>query len=319
MFFSIFIISAGFSYAQTAITTPEIKYDDLVCKDHGEVNCSIINPDGSPTCNDGFNDKQYFIYAVSYCQDTLKKITDEQSDLMAKTGCYPPSEMTCTNNESYSNLLSYLNSLGLVNSELGKGELEICKQEILAHDVRDADYKLCLSENNIEPFLPIGEKMILPVMKSIFCPMFYGKNSTYNPELNLCLCDNGYFKNGETCTEASEICKLKYGSSSYARDGNCVTPQSTSKNLSPTPFLNTPTTTTPTPQSSSQDNDIFYTDDNYYQVQNMDNSHESEEFTDEQTESLKPLTLELFSPFNIIKGILSSIASGIKNIFSILK
>lgn len=314
---SAFLVSASFVYAQTTASTPNISYEDIVCKDHGGVNCSIINPDGSPTCNDGFNDKDFFIYAVSYCKDTLDQLTEEQSELMAKTGCYPPSEMTCINNDSYTNLSKHLSSLGLINSELGKNELLLCRQEITEYSRLKADYELCLKENKIGPFLPLGEKMILPIMKSVFCPIFYGKYSTYNPKLDLCLCDDGYFRNGEICVEASSICKSKYGNSFYAQDGNCVSSSKTTRSsqLSTTSIL-----TSPTPQMGNETTALGENPDMQYGYLNEPPSRyadwEPPDFDPAYQDKtpVKPISLAPLSPFNILKNIFVSIVSGIMNI-----
>ena len=90
-----------------------------ICSGHGGVNCSVLNSDASVVCNDGTVDESLpTIYAVPQCQQAIENAANQQSDFMDKSGCYPPSEMTCTTEQSYQNLykigLYILSSVSLI-------------------------------------------------------------------------------------------------------------------------------------------------------------------------------------------------------------
>lgn len=197
--------------------------DVKVCIGHKGVNCSIINTDASVVCNDGsVDDSVPFIYAVPQCRKEIEKQTQEQSEFMTKSGCFPPSEMGCINDESYNSLVNKLRLEGLENSELGKNELNQCKSQIDEYRGWDEDFRACLEKNNNPDFNLPGNRLVQPILKTVFCPVFYG-NSTYDYDTDMCFCDKGYFLSGEKCVEASQICRSKYGAGSKAQNGNCIT------------------------------------------------------------------------------------------------
>lgn len=209
-----------------------------ICAGHGGVNCSIINDDASVVCNDGTIDKLYpTIYAIPQCHKTIEDITDQQSDFMAKSGCFQPSEMTCINEQSYQNLYKILAASGLADSELGRNELTQCRYDIDIYQAKNADYKRCLSENNNSQFDLPNDRLVLPVLKAVFCPMFYGNNVSYDLETDLCVCDSGSFMSGGKCTDASLICQEKYGPGAFAQKGNCIKPALVPKETAPTPTI----------------------------------------------------------------------------------
>ena len=199
-------------------TTPPF-YDG--CSSHGGVDCSIINQDASVVCNDG-TIIDYFIYAVPQCQDIIQASAKQYSEFLNQSGCFPPSEMTCINSQSYQNLYKKLTSLGLERSELGKSELIQCNQDIKSYEVKNNEYKQCLSDNNNPQFDLPSNRLIQPIMKTVFCPIFYGNNSSYDYPSDLCVCDRGYFMSNGKCKNSSTICQSKYGSGTLAQNGNCL-------------------------------------------------------------------------------------------------
>ncbi|OGM99125.1 MAG: hypothetical protein A2817_00295 [Candidatus Yanofskybacteria bacterium RIFCSPHIGHO2_01_FULL_39_8b] len=234
-FFAPLIFST--SSAQTIQPTPDAatiekaknEYLAKICSGHGGVNCSIVNSDATVVCNDGTIDQSLStIYAVPECQKTLEEMATKESDFMAESGCFPPSEMTCINEQSYQNLYKHLASSGLANSELGKSELSQCRQQITDYIFKDQNYRRCLTNNGQANFNLSG-KAGLPILKAIFCPIFYGNNVSYGYDTDLCVCDNGYFMSNKQCVNANKICQSKYGDSSFAQNGNCYKPS-----LSPT-------------------------------------------------------------------------------------
>ena len=195
-----------------------------ICAGHGGVNCSILNKATSIVCNDGTIDESLStIYAIPQCQKTIEDIATQQSDFMAKSGCFPPSEMTCTNDLSYQNLFKHLNASGSAYSELGKNELAQCRKQISDYTRDNKNYKQCLINHGQPQFEPSG-RIVLPILKAAFCPLFYGGNASYDFETDLCLCDAGYFIDSEKCVEANNICQSKYGYNVFAKNGNCSRP-----------------------------------------------------------------------------------------------
>lgn len=264
LLFSFFLVTFSFAANPTpdAVTIEKATAEFLakICAEHGGVNCSTINSDASVVCNDKTIDTSLStIYAIPQCQKTIEAIVTQQSDFMAKSGCYPPSEMACINEVSYQNLYKILNSSGLANSELGRDELTQCRQQIGEYQIKNSDYKKCLIENNNSQFDLSSARFVQPLLKVVFCPIFYGPNTYYNSEADLCSCDNGYFMSGGKCVEATQICQSKYSSGASARDGNCSRPASVptpifleklpsaSPRITPIPFTNqhspTPNTT----------------------------------------------------------------------------
>lgn len=238
IFLAIFNFSYSFYPARaesSPIPTPAI------CVGHGGPNCSIINPDASVICNDGTIDETYFIYAATECQKDIYDRAEKESALMEKTGCFPPSEITCINNESYKNLYLHLARTKTVDSELGKMELRECINEINEYGAKYKEYKQCLLDNNIsEPTLP-GDRLVLPIMKSIFCPIFYGNKASYDSDLDLCVCDIGYFKYNSKCESGPKICQEKYSPDSIFKNGSCSKPSTTpTENSSPITNLRNP-------------------------------------------------------------------------------
>lgn len=197
------------------------EYLAKICSGHGGVNCSIVNPDTAIVCNDGVIDNSLIsIYAVPQCQETLKNISKRQSDFMAESGCFPPSELRCINEESYRSLYRNLSASRLANSELGRNELAQCQKQIGGFAQDNKNYRQCL-KNHGQPNFELSGKAILPILKAVFCPVFYGNKSFYNQDTDLCQCEKGYFMDNEQCVEASQLCKSKYGSSFFAQNGNC--------------------------------------------------------------------------------------------------
>ena len=208
--------------------TPVMSTNYDPCSGHGGANCSLFSFEAPVTCNDGTINDFFPFYAVQQCQKAVEDMSQEQFDFMANSGCYPPSEITCTNEQSYKNLSQTLTTSGLISSELGKNELINCRQEIKSYQIKNAGYKQCLLDNNRSGFVYLG-KVGLPLLKSVFCPIFYGDRASYDLDADLCLCDMGYFvsnvsetglSNGQ-CMDASLICQSKYGSNAYAKSGNC--------------------------------------------------------------------------------------------------
>jgi hypothetical protein len=237
LLFSFFLITSSLAANPTpdpaTIEKAKNEYLANICAKHGGVNCSIINKDASIVCNDGTIDESLStIYAVPQCQKTIEDIVTQQSDFMAKSGCFPPSEMGCFSEQSYQNLYEILTDSKLVSSELGKSELIQCRQQIREYSVKNADYKKCLTENGNAQFDVSSARFAQPLLKVIFCPIFYGPNTSYNSDADLCSCDNGYFMSGGKCVEAIQICQSKYGPGASAQDGNCSKPVSV-----PTPIF----------------------------------------------------------------------------------
>src|SRR3989338_700442 len=206
-----------------------------ICSGHGGVNCSIINKDASIVCNDGTIDTSLStIYAVPQCQKIIEARADAESDFMAESGCFPPSELRCIDENSYRRLYTKLSQNSLADSELGMGELVECREQMKEYDTETSNYKQCLTDNGKPNFEPSG-KIILPILKTLFCPLFYGNNSSYDLETNLCLCDTGYFLQNGQCVQADKICKSKYGSRSSAKNGSCIELTPTPTQVLPTP------------------------------------------------------------------------------------
>src|SRR3989344_6827743 len=210
------------------------------CVDHGGVNCSVLRPDASVVCNDGTINASFTIYAVSQCQESIQVKFNREFKQIGDTMCYPPSEMGCSREQSYQDLKKIHSASGLVNSELSKDELAICRKQIQNYQLRNNDYNKCLVENNLSQFELAGPKLIRPVLKVVFCPIFFGDNSSYDENGDLCVCDKGYFLSetpdfyGSQCLDASLICKSKYGQNSYAKNGSCIAPRTS------LPIYNTP-------------------------------------------------------------------------------
>src|SRR3989344_559551 len=206
-----------------------------ICSGHGGVSCSTINSNASIVCNDGTIDTSLStIYAVPQCQKTLEDIATQQSDFMAESGCYPPSEMACIDEQSYQNLFEYFYALGLAKSELAKNELAQCRSDISAYNIDNKNYKQCLISRG-RPNFELSGKIVLPMLKAAFCPLYYGGNSSYDAGADLCLCDAGYFLQNDQCIQADKICKDKYGSKASAKNGSCILPSTASVFLKPTP------------------------------------------------------------------------------------
>lgn len=262
------VFLAGFSFVMNRVYaadqtdyTPDPRVEEErakilanLCADHGGVNCSAISSEPAVVCNDGtIDDSVPMIYMVPQCRETIKKLADQESELMAKTGCYPPSEITCISNRSYQNLHRFLAVSKLETSDLGKDELIQCRQEIADYQKKYADYKQCLSENKISPFILAGDRMALPILKTVFCSVFYGNDSYYDSNNDLCLCDKGYFKYNGKCTSESLICQSKYGPGYSAKNGNCVK----SASLPTKTILSSPKPLIPAVTSSPRVNPTF--------------------------------------------------------------
>lgn len=223
------------SSAQTSQPTPTATLPPI-CQNHGGVNCSVLNPDALVVCNDGTVDNSTIIYAVPECHSVLESMANQESDFMDNSGCYPPSEMGCFSEQSYKNLYKILAVSSLSGSMLGKEELAQCRQQITDYSQKTSDYNQCLTDHN-QPGFNLSGKTGLPIFKAIFCPIFYGPNTSYNSDADLCVCNKGYFLADGTCTEATQICKSRYGSDSYAQNGNCYQSPSEPANAPiPTPI-----------------------------------------------------------------------------------
>ena len=222
----IFIINFS-QQVHSATNTPIPSPFANICSNHGGVNCTILNPDASITCNDGTIDKSLSIYFLPQCQEAIRDTVKQQSEFMAKSGCMPPGEMACINEQSYQNLYKILTASKLATSELGKSELTQCRQDISDYQAKNQDYKQCLNENNNPQFDLPTNRLVQPILKIFFCSVFYGDNSSYDPDADLCLCDNGFFMSNGKCIQASLICQSKYGSRAYAKNGNCLVSQNT--------------------------------------------------------------------------------------------
>ncbi len=216
-----------------------------ICSGHGGVDCSVINQEGSVVCKDGTLDKNFpFIYGIPECQDQILQKADQDSDFILKSACYPPSELGCTTAQSYTNLLKYLGSVS--NSELGKLETDQCRQQMTDYAAADAEYHQCLVAQGRPDFTPTG-KLSIPLLKAVFCPIYYGKYSSYEFDLDLCVCAQGYFLNQGQCVQADQICQSIHGSGSYAKDGYCIIPSPPISPVSSTQSKKTPGIITPTP------------------------------------------------------------------------
>src|SRR3989344_2498959 len=202
-----------------------------ICSGHGGVNCSIINKDASIVCNDGTIDTSLStIYAVPQCQKIIEARADAESDFMAESSCFPPSELRCIDEGSYQNLFRYLSASGWENSELGKNELVQCRQSIIDYSKDYSSYRQCLI-NHGQPQFELSGKVVLPFLKAAFCSTYYGENSSYDFDADLCLCDKGYFLQDGRCIQANKICKLKYGPQSSAKNGSCIRPAPTATQM----------------------------------------------------------------------------------------
>ncbi|MEX2090973.1 MAG: hypothetical protein WD989_02500 [Candidatus Paceibacterota bacterium] len=230
---SLFVSGYGNDFTDVFALTTAPTID--VCVGHGGVDCAVLKPDASVTCKDGTKDDSLpFIYAVPQCQEEIELLTQQQADFMTTSGCFPPSEMGCMNSQSYNSVLERLRAQGLENSELGKNELNKCGQQIQEFRSLNAEFQSCLVDNNNPNFSLPGNRLVQPILKAVFCPLFYGY-STYNSETDTCLCDNGYFLFGERCVEANMACKSKYDANYYAQNGNCVALKPPSAQPSPLP------------------------------------------------------------------------------------
>jgi hypothetical protein len=220
---------------------------DNVCSGQGGVDCTIIRPDASVVCKNGTVEESYTIYSIQQCQETIENLVRQQSNFVAKSGCFSPSEMGCTEGQSYQSLNKHLANLGVANSELGKSELKQCRQQINSYKVKERNYKNCLLKAGDPGFSLPSNNLAQPILKAVFCPIFYGDNSTYDQTIDLCLCDKGYFLSAGKCVEASKICRSKLGASAFAKNGNCVLPQKieTPKPIAP---LHTPVPTKTVPK-----------------------------------------------------------------------
>ena len=207
----VFIYSySTYSWAQTnqTPTNTEQLTTVPVCINHGGPNCSILKDDASVTCNDGTVDETYSIYAIPQCRENIDSRAQKEFDFLNNSGCYPPSEMECVSETSYQKLQKYLSAKGLADSELGKNELLLCREQVSIYESKNEDYHQCLKENNKSEF-ELSSKVLLPTLKAIFCPFFFGENSTYNETTDMCSCEDGYFLSEGQCTEATQICKTK--------------------------------------------------------------------------------------------------------------
>jgi hypothetical protein len=221
---------------------------------------------------------------------------------MAKTGCFPPSELRCINQTHYKNLSIQLSKSGLINTELGKLELQECQKQIGEYNREQGDYKQCLIENNNPTFEPSG-KIILPLLKTIFCPSFYGSNASYNPEADLCRCPTGYFVSGEQCVSGDQLCRMNHGSDFYSKNGTCIRhwPAATSGFL-PKQIL----TSSPKPTFISE----YIPEQNY----NLDSKYDDYEPLPFKSPEIQPQQIQRT---NFISNLFKSIVSGFKNMFKI--
>src|SRR3989338_11701790 len=175
LLFSFFLVTYSLAVSLTpdpaTIEKAKNEYLANICAGHGGVNCSILNKATSIVCNDGTIDESLStIYAIPQCQKTIEDIATQQSDFMAKSGCFPPSEMTCTNDLSYQNLFKHLNASGSAYSELGKNELAQCRKQISDYTRDNKNYKQCLINHGQPQFEPSG-RIVLPILKAAFCPL----------------------------------------------------------------------------------------------------------------------------------------------------
>ena len=216
LFFSIFLTKNS-----GVAVNSEPESASYACVGRGGVDCSIIKSDASVTCKDGTTDETLFIFMVTQCQKEIEAWTQKQSDFITKSGCTPPSEIGCISNKSYDAVQKRLKAGRLEKSELGKIELNECRQQIKNFEAQDKSYKTCLAKNNNPEFDLPGNRLFQPVFKMLFCPIFDG-NSDYDYETDTCFCKAGYFLFGGKCTEANTICKSKYGSETSAKNGSCI-------------------------------------------------------------------------------------------------
>src|SRR3989344_9114418 len=152
LLFSFFLVT--FSLAAnptpdpTTIEKAKNEYLANICAKHGGVNCSIINKDASIVCNNGTVDESLStIYAVPQCQKIIEARADAESDFMAESGCFPPSELRCIDENSYRRLYTKLSQNSLADSELGRGELVECREQMKEYDTQTSNYKQCLTDN----------------------------------------------------------------------------------------------------------------------------------------------------------------------------
>lgn len=315
---------------ETAVSVPTITPDAQtiekawtefmakICAGHGGVNCSAFNSDFSVVCNDGTTDESLLsIYSVPQCREIIENLTNRQSDLMAQTGCYPPSEITCIDQGSYNNTFQRLSSLGLANSEFGRIELGECRNEINIYQRKNTDYKQCLQENKIAPINLPGDRLALPILKSIFCPMFYGKNASYDSDIDLCVCDAGYLKYNGACQSESSICKIKYGPSFVAQNGNCVQSTQTAAKT-PEPPSPVQIKTPPVPSVTLQNSPYPVAGLTIQVSTNLTNLEEQNE-SQSTSEPPPPIKVPGIFPQNMLKNIINSVVSGIKDIFRIFR
>lgn len=314
------------SLAQTSQPTPnpavveaaKTEFMAKICAGHGGINCSTFNSDFSVICNDGTADESLLsIYSVPQCREIIENLTNRQSDLMAQTGCYPPSEITCINQDSYDNTLQRLNSLGLVNSEFGRIELGECRNEINIYQSKNTDYKQCLQKNKIAPINLPGDRLALPILKSIFCPMFYGKNASYDSDIDLCVCDMGYLKYNGACQSESSVCKIKHGPGFVAQNRNCVqSTQTAAKTPEPPSSVQIKT---PPVSSVTLKNSPYPVASLTVQVSTDLTTLEEQNESQNTSEPPPPIKVPDISPQNVFKNIINSVVSGIKNIFKIFR
>jgi hypothetical protein len=192
-----------------------------ICASNGGVDCSITHPEAFVVCKDGTVDKSFIIYTVPQCREELKVKTRDESAFLTQSGCFPPSEIGCINLESYKNLSKVLEDSEFVGSELGRIHLSLCLSEISLFNELNLEYKQCLVKNG-RPDFTLSGRETLPLLKSIFCPAFYGDNSYYNFNADLCLCNEGYYmSSGGKCVGGDQVCSIKYGDNSYTKGSNC--------------------------------------------------------------------------------------------------
>lgn len=313
---TIFLANAFYSSISIAQTTIQPTPDQAtieraknefmanICANHGGINCSIIRPDAFVVCNDGTVDESHLIYTIPACHESISNIIDQESNFMVESGCYPPSEMGCFSNESFENLTQILKSNRLIDSELGKEELNQCRNQIRDFNYKNEDFKQCLVKNNRPQFNPSG-KNIVPLLKAIFCPIFYGDHSSYDFDNNLCLCDSGYFMLNNVCTDGLSICQTKYGSGALVKNGNCIvsspTPIKQSGGTEPTPFM-----------------PIYHTPPNNISTTNISNLNTEHYPQGNMAPEVSQIQNFNQPKINIFKNMLNSIISNIKNLFELL-
>ena len=283
-------------------------FSDKICENNGGINCSILRDDASITCNDGTVDDAYIIYSIPQCQKTIGDIVNQQSKFMADSGCLPPSEMTCVSDQSYINLWKKLNASELADSELGKSELTQCRQQIKDYAAKNKNFKQCLAINGNSKFSLPTNRLLQPMIKALFCPIFYGNNSFYDDGADLCVCDNNYFMSGGKCVEASLICRSIYGSNVYAQNGNCLIAKSTLTQKPaeqiPTPLVNNITPLPSTSQMPSMSRDGSGLDPVRLKLVQGGESPEATSQKEENQEGLNPF-----------KTVFRAILSFFRNIF----